>query len=99
MYTPQSLWTQAREGLDVTTVVFANRRYQILLDEFANVGAGKPGPSAMSMLDIDRPALDWVALANGHGVPGRRVTTSEDLAAALDNANRDSGPFLIEVVL
>ena len=79
MYTLQSLWTQARESLDVTTVVFANRRYQILLDEFANVGAGNPGPSAMSMLDIDRPALDWVALAKGMGVPGRRVETAEDL--------------------
>jgi acetolactate synthase-1/2/3 large subunit len=99
MYTLQSLWTQAREGLDVTNVVFANRRYQILLDEFANVGAGKPGPSAMSMLDIDRPALDWVALAKGHGVPGRRVETCEDLVSALDNANRTPGPSLIEVVL
>ena len=99
MYTLQSLWTQARESLDVTTVVFANRRYQILLDEFANVGAGNPGPSAMSMLDIDRPALDWVALAKGMGVPGRRVETAEDLATALDDANGGSGPFVIEVVL
>lgn len=99
MYTLQSLWTQAREGLDVTTVVFANRRYQILLDEFANVGAGSPGRSAMSMLDIDRPVLDWVALAKGHGVPGRRVETCEDLVSALDNANQTAGPSVIEVVL
>jgi thiamine pyrophosphate-dependent acetolactate synthase large subunit-like protein len=54
MYTLQSLRTQARESREVTTVVFANRRYQILLDEFANVGAGNPGPSALSMLDIVR---------------------------------------------
>jgi acetolactate synthase-1/2/3 large subunit len=99
MYTLQSLWTHARESLDVTTVVFANRRYQILLDEFANVGAGNPGPSAMSMLDIDRPALDWLALAKGMGVPGRRVESAWDLAVALDDANGGSGPFVIEVLL
>jgi acetolactate synthase I/II/III large subunit len=99
MYTLQSLRTQARESREVTTVVFANRRYQILLDEFANVGAGNPGPSALSMLDIDRPTLDWVSLAKGHGVPGRRVDTAEDLATALDDANHGSGPFVIEVVL
>jgi acetolactate synthase I/II/III large subunit len=99
MYTLQSLWTQARESLEVTTVVFANRRYQILLDEFANVGAGSPGPSALSMLDIDRPTLDWVSLAKGQGVPGRRVDTAEGLATALEDANRSAGPFVIEVVL
>src|SRR3954465_1771003 len=73
MYTLQSLWTQAREGLNVTTIVFANRKYQILLGEFAGVDAGDPGQRALDMLNIDRPALDWISLAKGMGVPRRAV--------------------------
>ena len=69
MYTVQALWTQARESLNVTTVVFANRTYAILRGELANVGAGTPGRKAADMLDIGRPDLDWVALARGMGVP------------------------------
>jgi thiamine pyrophosphate-dependent acetolactate synthase large subunit-like protein len=75
MYTLQSLWTQAREGLNVVTIVFANRIYQILRGEFDGVGAGEPGQRALDMLKIDRPALDFVALAKGMGVPGRAVTS------------------------
>ena len=97
MYTLQSLWTQAREGLDVVTIVFANRIYQILRGEFDGVGAGKPGQRAMSMLDIDRPSLDWVALAKGMGVPGRSVTTADEFSKALKDAVAEKGPRLIEV--
>jgi acetolactate synthase-1/2/3 large subunit len=99
MYTLQSLWTQAREGLDVVTVVFSNRKYQILLGEFAGVDAGEPGRKALDMLNIDNPSLDWVALAKGMGVPGRSVTTAEDFSAALTDAVREKGPRLIEVVM
>ena len=73
MYTVQALWTQAREGLDVTTVVFANRTYAILRGELANVGAGAPGRKAVDMLDIGRPDLDWVALSRGMGVDATRA--------------------------
>ncbi|HEY8337840.1 MAG TPA: acetolactate synthase large subunit [Tardiphaga sp.] len=99
MYTLQSLWTQAREGLDITTIVFANRKYQILLGEFNGVGAGEPGQRALDMLNIDRPALDWVALAKGMGVPARSVTTADDLNKALADAMAEKGPKLIEVVM
>jgi acetolactate synthase-1/2/3 large subunit len=99
MYTLQSLWTQARERLDVTTLVFANRSYQILRGEFAGVGAGEPGQRAVDMLTIDRPALDWVALAKGMGVEGRAVHTADDLNAALADANAQKGPRLIEAVM
>src|SRR4030095_6626055 len=78
MYTVQALWTQAREGLDVTTVVFANRTYAILHGELANVRAGAPGRKAADMLDIGRPDLDWVALAQGMGVPATRATTAAE---------------------
>ncbi len=99
MYTLQSLWTQARESLAVTTVVFANRTYQILKGEFAGVDAGEPGQRALDMLNIDRPALDWVSLANGMGVPARSVDCSEELSKALAYGTASQGPNLIEVVM
>jgi acetolactate synthase-1/2/3 large subunit len=97
MYTLQSLWTQAREGLNVTTIVFANRTYQILRGEFDGVGAGEPGQRALDMLSIDRPSLDWVALAKGMGVPGRAVSNADDFNKALAEAIAEKGPRLIEV--
>jgi acetolactate synthase-1/2/3 large subunit len=97
MYTLQSLWTQAREGLNILTIVFANRIYQILRGEFDGVGAGEPGQRALDMLKIDRPTLDWVALAKGMGVPGRAVATADEFNKALAEAVADPGPRLIEV--
>ena len=97
MYTIQSLWTQARENLNVLTIVFANRIYQILRGEFDGVGAGEPGQRALDMLKIDRPALDWVALAKGMGVPGRTVTTADEFNKALAEGIAEQGPRLIEV--
>jgi acetolactate synthase-1/2/3 large subunit len=97
MYTIQSLWTQARENLDVVTIVFANRIYQILRGEFDGVGAGEPGQRALDMLKIDRPTLDFVALAKGMGVPGRAVASADELNKALAEAVAEPGPRLIEV--
>src|SRR5947208_1249051 len=97
MYTLQSLWTQAREGLNVVTIVFANRLYQILRGEFDGVGAGEPGQRAVDMLKIDRPTIDFVSLAKGMGVPGRVVATADDFTKALAEAIAEPGPPLIEV--
>src|ERR1700726_3840952 len=97
MYTIQSLWTQAREGLNVVTIVFANRIYQILRGEFDGVGAGEPGRRAQDMLKIDRPTIDFVALAKGMGVSGRAVTTADEFNKALAEAIAEPGPRLIEV--
>jgi acetolactate synthase I/II/III large subunit len=97
MYTIQSLWTQARENLNVVTIVFANRIYQILRGEFDGVGAGEPGQRAQDMLKIDRPTLDFVAMAKGMGVPGRAVTTADEFNKTLAEANAEAGPRLIEV--
>jgi len=99
MYTLQSLWTMARNQLDVTMLIFANRSYQILRGELASVGAGTPGKNANEMLTIGNPDLDWVALAKGHGVEGGRATTLEELARELKRGLASSGPYLIEVVL
>ncbi len=97
MYTIQSLWTQAREGLNVVTIVFANRIYQILRGEFDGVGAGEPGQRAQDMLKLDRPTIDFVALAKGMGVEGRAVTTADEFNKALAEAIAAQGPRLIEV--
>jgi acetolactate synthase-1/2/3 large subunit len=97
MYTLQSLWTQAREGLNVLTIVFANRIYQILRGEFDGVGAGEPGRRALDMLKIDRPTLDFVSLARGMGVPGRSVTNVDEFNKALAEGVAEKGPRLIEV--
>ena len=97
MYTIQSLWTQAREGLNVVTIVFANRIYQILRGEFDGVGAGEPGKRAQDMLKIDRPTLDFVALAKGMGVPAVAVASADEFNKALANAVAEPGPRLIEV--
>lgn len=96
MYTLQALWTQAREGCDVVNVVFANRSYAILRHELTNVGAENPGRKAIDMLTLDRPELDWVALAKGMGVPGLRVDSAETFNDALARAIAEPGPHLIE---
>lgn len=97
MYTLQSLWTMARERLDVVVVVFANRTYRILHGELVNVGVEKAGRNATSMFDMMDPDLDWVALAKGHGVPGERVEIMESFNEAFQKGVSASGPFLIEV--
>ncbi len=99
MYTLQALWTMAREGLHVVTVVFANRAYAVLKREFGNLGIGEPGSRAKALLDIGRPDLDWVSLAHGMGVPGVRVSSLEEFAAALKRGYEGDGPSLIEVPL
>jgi acetolactate synthase-1/2/3 large subunit len=99
MYTLQALWTQAREQLDVTTVIFANRAYAILNMELGRVGATPPGPRALSMLDLSRPTIDFVALARGMGVNATRATTADEFNAQFGAAMAERGPHLIEAVL
>lgn len=97
MYTLQSLWTMAREGLDVTVVIFANRGYQILREELAAMGVNAVGRNAQRMFDVERPSLDWVALARGHGVEARRIADMAGFNAAFAEAMAQPGPRLIEV--
>ncbi|MGB8390804.1 acetolactate synthase large subunit [Mycobacterium sp.] len=100
MYTISGLWTQARENLNVTTVLYNNSAYDILRVELQRVGAGSaPGPKALDLLDLSRPALDFVKIAEGMGVPARRVTTAEELADALHAAFVEPGPHLIDAVV
>ena len=99
MYTISALWTHAREGLDVTTVIFSNRSYDILNMELQRVGAQAAGPRARDLLDLSRPDLDFVALATGMGVPGSRATTAADFAKQFRAALAEPGPHVIEAVL
>jgi acetolactate synthase-1/2/3 large subunit len=99
MYTLQALWTHAREGLNVTTVIFANRSYAVLRHELTNVGAQNVGRKALDMLDLGRPDLDFVALSRGMGVPASRVETMEEFNARFAEGVKTAGPNLIEVAL
>jgi acetolactate synthase-1/2/3 large subunit len=101
MYTIQSLWTMARENLDITVVIFNNSKYSILELEFSRTGArgGKPGPNAASLLDISNPDMDFVAMAQGMGVQASRATTAEEFNAQFEQAVNSKGPRLIEAIV
>lgn len=99
MYTCQALWTMARERLDITTVILNNGSYAILNIELARVGVQNPGPKAKSMLSLRDPALDWVSIAQGMGVPAVRATTAAEFSDALADALAHKGPRLIEAMI
>jgi len=107
MYTVQSLWTQARENLDVTTVIFSNRAYAILRVELGRTGAAAlmtggdsaTASKALSMFDLSNPDIEWVSLARGMGVEAVRATTVREFSAAFHSAMKQRGPRLIEAVI
>ena len=99
MFTVQGLWTQAREGLNVTTLICSNRSYRILQTELDRAGITSYGPKARALTDLTQPAIDWVKIGQGFGVPGVVVKTAEQLARELSKALAEPGPHLIEMVL
>ncbi len=99
MYTLQALWTQAREGLDVTTVVFSNRKYQILQVELARLGFSQPTEATLNNMDLGNPDLDWVKLAEGQGVAAGRAEDVDTFIKLLSHAIEEPGPHLIEARL
>ena len=99
MYTVQSLWTQARESLNVTTMICSNRSYDILRVELARSGQVSPGKYTISLTDLADPVIDWVKISQGMGVPAVSVNTAERLAEELRVALAEPGPHLIEMVL
>jgi acetolactate synthase I/II/III large subunit len=96
MYTLSALWTHAREGLDITTVIFNNRSYAILNMELNRVGAEPAGDAARNLLELSRPDLDFVSLAHGMGVPATRARTPGEFGSQLQRALAEPGPHLIE---
>ncbi len=99
MYTLQGLWTLAREELDVTVIVCANRAYRILQAELGRMDAGEPGPIALGLTELSGPVIEWTRLAEGMGVPACQVSRNEELRDALEARSASRGPFLIEVLL
>lgn len=99
LYTPQALWTMAREGLDVTVVALSNRSYAILNLERQRVGAVADGATSQRMLELDHPAMDLCAIARGLGVESVRVTTADELVGALVRSYATPGPMFIEAML
>ena len=99
MYTVQSLWTMARENLDITVLIFANQSYKILQGELTNVGVINPGKSALEMLSLTNPSLDWVSLSKGMGVDAVRVDNIESLVLSFKHALKQKGPYLIEIMI
>ncbi|WP_157016880.1 acetolactate synthase large subunit [Mesorhizobium xinjiangense] len=100
MYTLQGLWTQAREKANVLTIIFSNRRYNILDAEMKGVGISeKAGQRARRMLSLDRPDISWVDLARGFGVEAARVTEIGPLIDMVKGCATRKGPFLVEAVL
>ena len=97
LYTVQALWTQARENLNVTSVVFANDLYRILQVELARCGVEEPGPQGLSVTELGKPSIDWVSLSESLGVAAESVSNAEDLGAAFERANAADGPRLIQV--
>jgi len=96
LYTISALWTHARENLNMTTVVLNNRAYAILRMELQRVGAEAGGPKANDLLDLARPDMDFVKIAEGMGVPATRATTAEELADQFNRAVSEPGPHLID---
>jgi acetolactate synthase-1/2/3 large subunit len=99
MYTVQALWMQARESLNITTLICSNRSYGILNLELLRTGKGEPGPHAHSLMDLGNPPLDWVHISKGMGVPAVSVDTAEQLAKELSIGLNEPGPHLIEMIL
>jgi acetolactate synthase-1/2/3 large subunit len=99
MYTVQALWTQARHNLNVTTLICANRSYNILKMELERFNVGSLGPDVTSLVDIGNPSLNWVKMAEAMGVPAVSVSTAEQLASEVGRSLSGTGPSLIEMVL
>ena len=99
LYTHQALWTMAREQANVTTILINNGAYAILRMELQRVGAGSAGPAARRMLDLTDPPIDHASIARGFGVDAERVSTAEELVAALNRAYGEPGPHLIEAMI
>jgi len=99
LYTVQALWTQAREALNVTTLICSNRSYRILQVELSRSGIELYGPNVRALTELTKPSIDWVRIAQGFGVPGVTVSSAEDLARELNKALTEPGPHLIEMLL
>ena len=100
MYTIQSLWTMAREKLDVCVVICDNGVYGILAFEHSRMTGKQPGNKAMEMFDLSMNGenIDFVQLAKGMGVDGAKCFTDGEFEKAFQHAMSTKGPYLIQAV-
>ncbi|MBN9430474.1 MAG: acetolactate synthase large subunit [Burkholderiales bacterium] len=99
LYTPQALWTQAREQARVVNLIFRNDRYAILDHEVKRHGLAPLGERGAAMFELARPGIDWVKLAGALGMPAESVDGVAAFDASLAAALRATGPVLIELRL
>lgn len=99
LYTVQALWSQAREGLNITTLICSNRSYRTLVGELRRAGVEKLGKNAQALVSLTDPPIDWISVSQGFGIPAVSVTDVAALADALKRSLAEPGPSLIEMVL
>jgi acetolactate synthase I/II/III large subunit len=99
MYTLQALWSMARGKCDVTTVIFSNRRYGILMRSVGQYGISGLPNRVPDLFDLSHPDLDWAQLARGMGVEGHVCDTADDFNRVFEDCMRRKGPHLIEAVI
>jgi benzoylformate decarboxylase len=97
MYSPQALWTAAREELPVVFAVVNNRQYLIL----KNYLRQRNGPSVTRdrfvAMDLDHPPIDYIALAESMGVAGTLVEKATDIGDAVQASLATGRPHLLEI--
>ncbi len=100
MYTPQALWTAAHEQLPVTFVVMNNREYNVLKNFMrSQTGYASSRQNRFLAMDLENPAIDFVALATSMGVAAQRIERASDVAPAIEAAIASGVPNLNEVLI
>lgn len=99
LYSIQALWTAAHYRMRVVFIILNNRAYRIVKHNMDRhrIFFDVDGKTGYPFLDLTDPDIDFVDLAQGFGVPARRVIAPEELGPALQEAFSQAGPFLLDV--
>jgi benzoylformate decarboxylase len=97
MYSPQALWTAARERLPVVFAVVNNRQYLILKGYLKGMGGDAARTGNLVGMDLDDPPVDYVALARSMGVEATLVESAHDVGSAVASALESGAPHLLEI--
>lgn len=95
MYSVQALWTAAHFGLPITYLIINNRGYRIIKDRLVSMR----NSNRFVGMDIARPEIDFIAVAQGLGMAARRVSQPQDIGTVLQQAIASKGPNLVEVIV
>jgi len=100
MYSVQSFWTAAHHNIPVVYIILSNRSYRILkfnMNRYRRALHIPPG-RPYTHLDLTNPVLDFVEIAHGMGVAGRRITHPAEIQPAVTEALALGTPYVLEVV-